>query len=373
MSGIEIRKIESKKEITQFIKFPWKIYKDYPNWVPPLIFDKEKMLDKSKNPFFEHGEADYFMAYKNGEIVGRIAAVKNDLHNSTHNDKVGFFGFFECINDQEVCNLLLDTAKDWLKKKGFDTMRGPASFSSNDEWGLLIRNFDDPPNLLMPYNPPYYQTLLENYGLFKVQDLYAYQILYHLIQKVDKIKRVTNIARERFGLTIRTIDFTKFDEELDRIKILYNKTWQPNWGFVPLTEKEIDYMAGDLKQLAIPELIIFAELDGVPVGFALPIIDYNYIFKQMNGKLFPFGWLKMLTQKKNIKRCRILILGVVPEHQKKGFDAVLYEEIIQRGHKLGIDEGEASWVLEDNEMMNRSAQMMNAERYKTYRVYDIQI
>ncbi|MBK7865640.1 MAG: hypothetical protein IPJ75_00815 [Ignavibacteriales bacterium] len=370
MSQIEIKKIESKSEIMQFIKLPWKIYKDYPYWVPPLIMDRKKMLDKEHNPFFLHGSADYFMAYKNGEAVGRIAAIQNDLHNQVHEENIGFFGFFESINDQEVANALLDTAKDWIKSRGMTLMRGPASFSSNDEWGMLIQGYDDYPTLLMPYNPPYYHDLVLNYGFKKVKDLHGYKITNEKIIKVNKIPRVAALATQKFGVTIRNMDLKNYKKELDLIKQIYNENWERNWGFVPLTNEEIDAMAADLKQLATPSLAFFLEINGEPVGFSLTILDYNQIFKQMNGRLLPFNWLKMFTRKKDITRCRIILLGVAKKWHGKGFDGIMYKQIIDRADAIGIHFGDASWIVEDNEKMVRGAQLMEGELYKKFRVYD---
>ncbi|HKI79472.1 MAG TPA: hypothetical protein VKA26_13100, partial [Ignavibacteriaceae bacterium] len=370
MSEIKIRTVSSNKDLMTFIKFPWKIYKDDPNWVPPLLMDKKKILNREKNPFFQHAEAEYFLAEKDGELVGRIAAVKNDLHNKYHNDNVGFFGFFECINDQEVANKLFDTAKDWLKAKGFSQMRGPANPSSNDEYAMLLEGFDDPPRLLMTYNPKYYLDLCENYGLKKAKDLYAYKLENKKVMGSEKLKRVAEIARKRSGIKVTQLDMKNFDKELEKVKYVYNKAWAPNWGFIPMTDAELDAMAKDLKPIVEPSLVLFGEIKGELVGFALVMLDYNYIFKQMNGRLFPFGFLKLFTEKKKIKWSRIITLGLVPEFQKKGLDAVFYWEIVNRAHKIGIDLGEASWILEDNEMMNRGAEVMNGEIYKKYRVYE---
>ena len=373
MSSINIRTIQSKKDISNFLKFAWKIYKDVPHWVPPLMYDKMKILDKKKNPFYKHAEIELFLAEKDGKLVGRIAAIKNDLHNQYHHDKVGFFGFFECINDQEVANKLFDAAKVWLKEKGMDTMRGPANPSSNDEYGMLLDGFEDEPRLLMTFNPKYYLDLCENYGMKKAKDLYAYKLENNKVISSDKLKRVSEIAAKRSGVKISQLNMKDFTNDLEKFKFVYNKAWAPNWGFVPLTNEEIDAMAKDLKPLVEPSLVIFGEIDNHLVGAALVMLDYNAIFKSMNGKLLPFGFLKLFTQKKKIKWCRILTLGIIPEYQKRGLDAVLYWEIVNRAAKLGIYLGEASWILEDNDMMNRGAQVMNGEIYKKYRLYQIDI
>jgi GNAT superfamily N-acetyltransferase len=373
MSGIQIETVKNKKDLMRFIKFPWEIYKNDPYWVPPLLIDRLKILDTKKNPFYQHAEIELFIAKKDGKIVGRIAAIKNDLHNKFHNDNVGFFGFFECINDQQIANALFDHAKDWLQKKGFDTMRGPANPSSNDEYGMLIDGFEDSPRILMTYNPKYYLSLCENYGFTKAKDLYAYKLENKKVTSSDKLRRVAEIAQKRSGIKISQLDKKHFDRDLEKVKYVYNKAWAPNWGFVPMTDAELDAMAKDLKPLVEPSLVLFGEIENKLVGFALVMLDYNEIFKDLDGKLFPFGFIKLLTQKKKIKWSRIITLGVIPEYQKKGLDAVFYWEIVNRAHNIGIDLGEASWILEDNEMMNRGAKVMNGEVYKTYRIYDKKI
>ena len=376
MSEIIVKKVESKNELTTFIKFPWAVYKDDPYWVPPLIMDRQNILNKKGNPFFEHAEADYFMAYKAGKLVGRIAAIKNDLHNSTHNDKVGFFGFFECFNDQEVANALFDTAKNWLKERGLDTMRGPMNPSTNDDCGMLLEGFDDEPRIMMTYNPRYYLTLCDNYGFKKTKDLVAYSLETEKVRSSEKLKRVAELAKERSRINITTLNMKEFNSELEKVKYVYNKAWAPNWGFVPMTEHELDHMAADLKMLVEPKLVLFGEIDGETVGFALVMPDYNQIFKSMNGKLLPFGWVKLLLHKylpKKMNWVRVITLGIIPEVQKRGLDGVFYWEIVNRAADLGYFRGEASWILEDNEMMNRGAKLMGGDLYKKYRVYDIAI
>ncbi|RPI75941.1 MAG: GNAT family N-acetyltransferase [Ignavibacteriales bacterium] len=373
MAGTTISVVSSRKELMEFIKLPWNIYKNNPYWVPHLLMDRKKILDKNKNPFFKHAEAEYFLARRDKKVVGRIAAIKNDLHNKEHNDKVGFFGFFECENNQETAAKLFDSAGNWLKGKGLSPMRGPANPSSNDEYGLLVDGFEDTPRLLMPYNPEYYISLIEKYGFKKAKDLYAYKLENKKVVSSEKLERVQEIAKKRSGIKVRELDMKNFNKELENFKDVYNKTWEPNWGFVPMTDEEIDGMAKDLKPLVEPSLVLFGEIDNKIIGFALVMLDFNQIFKDMNGRLFPFGFLKLMTQKKKIKWARIIVLGVLPEYQRKGLDAVFYWEIVNRAHDIGIDLGEASWVLEDNEMMNRGAKVMNGVLYKTYRIYDKEI
>ena len=373
MSKITVRKVSSKSELNQFIKFPWRIYKDNKYWVPPLLMEQKTLLDKIKNPFFKGADAEYFLAYRNDEIVGRIAAVKNDVYLKYHNDSSGQFGFFECINDQEVANALFDAAKNWMKEQGLKFMNGPANPSSNDIYGMLIEGFDDSPRLLMPYNPKYYIDLCENYGMKKAKDLFAWKIVNEKLKSSEKLKRGQEIVRNRYKLKISQLDMKNFQKDLEKFKYVYNKAWAPNWGFVPMTEEQIDAMAKDMKPLAEPSLVLFGEIEGNLVGAALVMLDYNQIFINMNGRLLPFNFLKLFTQKKKMNWARILTLGIIPEFQKKGLDTVFYWEIVNRAAALGIYQGEASWVLEDNDMMNRGLELMNAERYKRYRIWEVEL
>ncbi|GAB4135892.1 MAG: GNAT family N-acetyltransferase [Ignavibacteriales bacterium] len=374
MSEIIIEKLgQSKSDLKKFLKFAFKIYENDKYWVPPLFIDKLKLLSKEKNPFFKVADMDLFMAKIGNEYVGRIAAIENRTHNKIHNDKVGFFGFFECINNQEVANKLFDTAKEWLRNKGCESMRGPANPSSNDEYGLLIEGFDDSPRIMMTYNPKYYMDLIDNYGFHKAKDLFAYRIDNEKLCKSEKLVRIAELAKQRSKLVLKQIDMKNFKSELEKIKFVYNKAWAPNWGFVPLTDEEIDHLAKDLKPLVEPSLVLFGEVDGKVVGFALVMLDYNEIFKDFKGRLLPFNFIKLFTQKKKITWARVLTLGLIPEFQKKGLDATFYYEIMKRAEKVNILKGEASWILEDNDMMNRGAIAMNGELYKKYRIYEIPV
>jgi len=371
MNGIRIQIVESRNDLNKFIRFPWGIYKDNPFWVPPLIYDRKKLLDKVNNPFFQHAEMEMFIAFRNEQPAGRIAAIKNDMHNKYHNDNCGFFGFFECIDDQETANLLFDTAINWLKEKGVTSVMGPANPSSNDDWGLLVEGFNLSPNFMMPYNPEYYIKLIENYGFAKIKDLNAYQITSDKVLKVEKLKRLVENIKSRNNVKIKQLDKSRFAQDLAKVKAVYNKAWAPNWGFVPLTEDEIDYLASEMKILLEPSLTLFAEKGEETIGFTLTMPDYNQLFKKMNGRLFPFGILRLLTQKRSINTARILTLGIIPEYQKKGIDAVIYWELLNNAAKLGIYTGEASWILEDNDMMNNAIINMGGELFKRYRIYHL--
>lgn len=373
---MKIVKVDSKQALGKFIKFPWSIYKGDTNWVPPLVADRKKLIDKENNPFYSHSEMELFLCENNGETAGRIAAIINHNHNTTHNDKVGFFGFFECINNQEAANLLFQTAEDWLKTKGYSSMRGPVNPSLNDEAGLLTKGFDDPPQILMTYNPQYYATLISNYGFKNIKTLLAYRLLAEKFIS-PKLARVQALVREREGLTIRKIRLkpnSDFVADVNSIKEIYNSAWSPNWGFVKMTDAEFDYLAKDLKQIVIDDFIILIEKGTRVVGFALGVPDINQIMiKNKNGSMLG-AILGFVFRKKDITRGRILVLGVLPEFQKRGIDSVLYYEVgtaMTRKHKY--TEGEASWILDDNVLMNRAIEMMGGEVYKEYSIYQKEI
>jgi len=350
------------------------IYKEDKVWVCPFDNDIEAIFDPDKNPYFKHGDAErWILIDDNKKPVGRIAAfIDNNLAGS-YDQPTGGMGFFECINDIHAAFKLFDTAKEWLKKHQFNIMRGPANPTSNDEYGALIEGFNDTPRLLTSYNPKYYLNLFDGYGLKKAKDLYAYDIQNVDMLKNEKIKRVAEIVRKRYSVNIRSVNMKDFKNELEIFKKIYNKTWEANWGFVPMSDAEIDAAAADLKPLINKDLVFFAEINNEPIGVVLAMPDYNEIFKTMKGRLFPFQFIKLYTQKKKITWARIIALGVIPEHQKKGIDGLLYYESLVRAAKHGIMQGEASWILEDNVMMNRGAETMNGKIYKKYRIYDIPI
>jgi len=372
-NSIEIIPVTSKKQQREFIKFPWKIYKNDPYWVPPLIIDMKKMMNPRKHPFFEHSEVDFFLARKAGTTVGRIAAIKNNRHIQVHNEPIGFFGFFESINEPEVASRLFDTAADWCRKKGLTALRGPANFSQNDTCGLLIDGFDSSPVIMMTYNPRYYIDLVEQYGFQKAMDLYAYYLASskgfpeRLVQIAKKIKQNSKI-------TVRSINLKDFWNEVEKVKKVYNSAWSPNWGFVPLTENEIKHLAKELKPAVDPDIVYMAEDNGEPVGFSLAVPDLNQAIKAANGRLFPFGIFKILWRSRKVDGLRVIIMGVIPEYQKiRGIDAIFYWETFRRGTRKGYKWGEFSWILENNKMMNRAAQLMGAHVYKTYRMYQISL
>jgi len=370
---ISIKKVDNDYEKNQFIKFPWNIYENDPYWVPPLLFDVKNNIDKKKNPFYEHSKMEMWLVEKDGEIAGRIAAIINDNHNKYYKDKVGFFGFFESINDKNVSKLLFDTASKYLKENGIEVIRGPVNPSTNDECALLIEGFNSSPVMLMPYNPIYYQSLIEDYGFQKAKDLYALYIGAEVINNTElmnKLDRISKMIIKKEGLTIRHVNLKDFDNELQRIREVYNNAWQDNWGFVPMTEGEFKHIAKILKPIADEDFILLAEKDGKPIGFSLCLPDINQVLKSLNGRLFPFGIFKFLMKKKKINVLRVIIMGVNVEYHRKGIDAIFYQNIIKTGNKKNIIGGEISWVLEDNYAMVQAAEKLGANIYKTYRIFD---
>lgn len=371
--SINIVPVETKADFLKFIKSQWNFYRQDPNFVPPVVADRMKLLNREKNPFFTHARAQEFLAYDDGQIVGRISAIINDNHNTTHNDKVGFFGFFESINNQEVANKLLRTAEDWLKERGMQAMRGPVDLSMNDDIGLLIDGFDLPPAIMMKYNPKYYIELIRNYGLEEKMLLYAYRLMMKNYAS-EKMLRMQNIIRQRYEVTIENLNFkdkAKLRKDIQTIKDIYNQAWEKNWGFVKATEDEFDYIVDDLIQIADPNLVLIAKVKGKIAGFALALPDINQVLiHNKSGSLIGAAF-HLLTKKKKITRVRIITLGVLEEFRKTGLDAVLYYEIAERARKRGITEGEASWILSTNEMMNKALQStMNGEIYKKYMLYE---
>lgn len=374
MADIVVKKVTDTPDMKRFIMFPWKVYKDDKIWVAPIISQYKKLFDKKYNPFYQHGEAEFFIAEKNGEIVGRIAAIKNNLHTETWKDKVGFFGYFESFNDQEVANALLGTVQNQLKEWGFDQMRGPASPSSNEEYGVLIDNFTDQHVLLSTYNAPYYYDLYQKSGLVGIKKLYAIKFPGLAIREKsgERLGKLRDTVMARTGIKFESLDMKKFKEAVTTFKGLFNEAWSTvnNHGWVPLTDAEFDVITGDLKQITDPDLVMLARVDGKVVGGVICLPDYNEIFKSWKGKIFPFNFIDMFTKKRKIQCLRIVILGVLPEYQKKGLDAIMYYEILERGLAKGMTWAEASYIVEDNMPMFKPLMNIGGEIYKTYMVVE---
>lgn len=366
-----VRPVASASELTAFVELPYRLYAGDPNFVPPLRRDVRMRLSP-KHPYFEHAEAQLFVAWRGARAVGRIAATVNRLHNDTHHDRVGFFGFFETEADRRTAGALIHAAKTWLVDRGMDTVRGPASFSTNDECGLLVSGFDGPPALMMPYNPPHYADILEAAGFRKAMDLWAWTML-EADTDLARWKRICEKIRAREGATSRPLDMRNFARDLEIIRDLYQDAWAPNWGFVPMTAAEFTLMGKEMKPVVIPDLCQFVIKDGREVGFGLAIPDLNQILIKLGGRLFPFGLFRILAGKGRINAMRLLTLGVRREFQNRGYESLLYDSISTHCINRGITTGEASWILETNDQMNHAMARAGGRVYRTYRMYDAKL
>lgn len=371
---IEIIKVDpnSKSQLTRFIDFPHDLYAGDPNYVPMLYMEQEALLNPKKSPFFKHSTAEYYLALKDGVVAGRIAAILNRNHINFTQKQEGFFGFFDVINDQAVANALLDTAAEWLRRQGISRVIGPANFSTNETCGLLVENFDEPPFIMMTYNAPYYIDLLENYGFSKNVDLLCYELLdsdlpHEVMEFSDKLEK--RLADR--GVTIRQINMKRFHEEIEKFLPVYNESWAENTGFVPMTADEVRQIGKDLKQVIDPDYVYFAEKDGKIIGVSLTIPNVNEVqIKVKRGRLFPFGVFKLLFGLKKIKSIRILALGTIKEYRRLGVDVIFYVRNIRTSLRKGIHRGEASWILENNDMMNRALEHIHGKVYRKYRLYE---
>ena len=366
---IHVEEVTTQHALSAFIRFPWTIYKNDRHWVPPLLKDQYSKFSPT-HPFLSHAEMILFLARKNGQVIGRIAGIIDRHYVEFHHENLGFFGFFESIRDPEAADLLLSAVRDWLKGHGMEKMAGPMNPSTNDECALLVEGFDSPPVLMMSYNPPYYASLLEGWGLKKAMDLYAYFLSESTFNR-DRLIRVTErIVKREPRLHLRPINLRRFDAELAIVKEIYNDAWSKNWGFVPLTDQEIDFTAKTLKPLVVADLVLFAYLGEEPVGFAVGLPDYNEVLKHLDGKLGLLGLLKFLYYSRKIHTVRVMLLGIKRAFQKKGIETLLYVESLRRGPSRGYYQAECSWILENNLPMQRGLEAMGGKRYKTYRIYE---
>lgn len=373
--SIEIRRVNTRHERKQFIKFAWKVYRNDPelnrHWVPPVISDYMKTLDTEYYPLYDHADLAMFTAWKDGVMAGTIAAIQNRRHNQIHQDKVGFWGFFECLNDQKVADALFEAAAMWLRSKGLDAMRGPISPSMNDQCGMLTRGYDSSPVFLMLYNPPYYNDLCLNNGQKVAQELLAWYIDQKIID-IERLRRIAQHVMKREGLSVRILDMKNFDSEVKKMREIYNGAWEKNWGFVPMTDKEFDFLATSLKSIANPHYVYFVEnREGKTIGFSLSLPDINQALKHVNGNPFtPWGLVKYLWYKRNITMVRTIVMGVLPEYRNKGIDSIMNVQIADYGGKHGVFASEMSWILKSNEAMSKLALVIGGKPYKEYAIYE---
>ncbi len=370
---ISIVEVDSKKRLKQFIRFPHKLYKDDRNYVPSLNLLQEDMLGKKSNPFFQHGDACYFLAVnEENEISGRIAAIFNKVHLDIYNDGSGFFGYFDCINDPHVADQLLEKAASWLRAKGLTKMAGPENLTTNDSVGILTKGFDDPPCFLMPYNFPYYKNLLEQNGCKKILTLFSYKT--ELLTLPENIFQQSAALKDRLqkkGITLRYLDMENFNHEMIALQKVYNEVNKTNWGFMPLDEMAFKHMANDLRKLIDKESVLFAEKEGKLVGFMVTVPDYNQVFKKIpNGKLLPFGWWHLLRGRKFVSRIRIMIMGILPECRGLGIDWCLYADVADYAKRNHLNYGEACYVMENNIAMNKMMKALGAHIVKEYELFE---
>jgi len=365
-------RVRSKGQLRRFVRLPWRIYAGDPHWVPPLRREVFTAFNIRKHPFHQHSDVQPYLAVRDGVDVGRICAIHNRNHEAAHGEPVGFFGWFECVEEEAVAASLLSAAKAWLRSRNLKEMRGPVSFSTNDVCGTLIGGEPGPPVIMMAYNPPYYPRLLEAAGLSKAKDLFAWRL--SASNPPEHLERAHRVVTERYAISLRRLELSRLNEELEQIRGLYNKAWERNWGFVPMTSEEISHLASELKSVIDPRFAVFAETRSKEtIGFALALPDFNQVLRRMNGRLFPFGFLKALIYGPRIKFMRVIILGLLPQWRGKGIDHLLYRALYRSARDAGADGGELSWILEDNKPMNRALERLGGELYRTYRIYSVSL
>ncbi|MBN1310391.1 MAG: hypothetical protein JXB30_03155 [Anaerolineae bacterium] len=370
---MNIRKVDNKADLRRFIELPYRLYRDDPIWVPPLRREQWAQFDRARNPMLDHCEYALFLLEDEERVVGRISAFTDRLALEHWQEPIGLFGSYECIDDNEGSQLLLDAARSWLQQRGMKAMRGPWSFASQ-EWGLVLEGFEPPPVLLAPYNPPYYNDHLTAFGMEKAKDLIVYDVDFREGYRIpERYLALTGNIQRRYGVHIRPVDMTRLEQEVGIIVELANCSLSDNWGFYPVTAGEARAMAHDLKDIINPEVSLIAEdRDGKAIGFSLPLPDVNMLLRGLDGRLVPFGWLKLLVGIPRIRQYRLWALGVVPEYQGKAVDALLYRRTYEvLGEKL--DRLEINYVLEDNIRMNNALKKLGVKGLRRYRVYQMGI
>jgi GNAT superfamily N-acetyltransferase len=369
---VQILAVSTPAELEAFIRFPFRLLRDQAHWVPPLFMERREFYHPQKNPLFEYAKVQLFSALRGGEVVGTIAAVRNDRYGQFHPAEahVGFFGSYDCVPEQEVADALFAAAGGWLNQQGKTVMRGPVNLTTNDVVGLLVDGFDDDPTVMMPYNPPYYGGQFEAAGFAQAKDLFAFSLT--AAEYRGRLEHVAAKLAERGRVRIRPVDLGRWMEEISFVRTCYNEAWANNWGFVPWTDRELAFVAKELKPLVDPRLAFMAEVNGAPAGFIISIPDANEAIKLARGRLFPLGLLKLLWKLKVTKcsRIRTMAMGVLPKYRKRGLDALLVSHLISSACSIGYLNGELGWILEDNLPMLAALDQLKARKTKTYRVYD---
>lgn len=374
MSGVIVRRVEGRRDLRRFVKVPFHLHRDHPRWVPPLVSERMQFLNRRRNPYFEHAEAEYFIAERDGEPVGRITAQVDERWDSYQGGSDGMFGFFETADDPQVAGALLDAAADWVRERGRARILGPMDFTTNDETGILVEGYDRRPMILEPWHPPHYRELIEAQGFEKAMDLLMWWLRLGELKEGDRFDPELHAAAQRglaeHGITIRNMRKGDMEAEVTRFMEVYNEAWGENWGFVPVTEAEVAFQAKNLKQVLDEDWAYIAEKDGETIAAALSLPDVNQVLAGMNGRLLPFGWLKFLRGKRRVDQLRVFALGVKKDYQHTGTAAGLYLRHIETAAWHRIKQGEMGWILETNEPMNRAMEGMGGSVVKRYRVYE---
>ncbi len=368
---VVVRPVASWRERWRFQRLPWSIYAGDRNWVPPVLSQERELLGWGHHPFFDNAEIVTLLAERDGRAVGRLAVLINYVHNRKYNEQRGFFGFFECIDDAAVAEGLFEAGQDWLRLRGMTAVRGPVNPSLNYTCGLLIDGFDCPPCFLMTYNRPYYGALLEACGFAKAQDMYAYEMDKNMLQvMVNRYKPAVLSMLDRPDLVIRSMNPKRLQQEIEIYLDIYNSSLDGTWGFTPLQPREARHIAVELGRLIVPQFTALAEIDGQPIGALFALLDYNQIFGKLNGRLFPFGLVRLMTGRRKITAVRAMAMTMVPGYQNAGLSVVLIDNLTGPAAKWGIQRWELSWVLESNSRSCGSLERAGMKRTKTYRIYD---
>ncbi|HEX8688623.1 MAG TPA: GNAT family N-acetyltransferase [Solirubrobacterales bacterium] len=374
MASVSIRPVRTRRELKRFVKVPFQLHREHPQWVPPLVHERMQFLDRAKNPYFEHAEAEYFIAERDGEPVGRITAQIDRRWDEFQGGSDGMFGFFETVEDREVAQALLGAAEDWLRARGRQRLLGPMDFTTNDELGILIEGFELRPMILQPWHPPFYRELIEDRGYAKAMDLLMWYLELGKLKEGDQFAPEIHAAAEKAlreeGIAIRNIDKRNLRREMQSFTEVYNEAWSKNWGFVPATEAEVEFHAKLLKQVIDEDWGFIAEKDGEAVGVAFTLPDINQAMAKAGGRLLPLGWLRFLLAKRRIDRVRVFALGVKHEYRHSGVAAGLYLKHLEAASPDGVPAGETGWILETNEPMNRAMEGMGGKIVKRYRIYE---
>lgn len=378
MPSIQIEPVTTRRDLRAFVKFPWRVYRDDPNWVPPLISERLEYLDPASGPFYEYADVALFLARQDREVVGTIAPFVNRRLIEQLGQAEGGFGFFEVIEDYAIAGQLLDAACGWLRARDMEVVRGPTSFTDNDCPGVLIEGADCPPVMLEAHTPPYYKDFLERYGMEKDHDLYAWrafrsQIGDELKNLPPELLRVADVAREAANVTIRRMRLENWDEEISAAHYLFNTTLSDLSERAPMTESEFRRIADQVRFVLDPDLALFAEVEGTPVGFCVAVPDVNRVLIHLNGRLFPFGWLKLKRLIRQIDVVTFKLMGILHEYRRRGIDALLYMEAVKTMFDKGYEWLDGSITSERNTMINLIAHRLGAERYKHYRLYQMKL